>query len=697
MRYKKYIKQIIVLIANTLLLHSLHATNYTVSTKTDLQNKMNAAVPGDTVIVANGTYNNWGSITFTNNNGTSSSAWIVLKAQSFKGVTFTGSAYIQFKGTHVRIDGFVFANGNAGTNAVISFRSSSSNLANYCRISNIIIDNFNTPSVDSSTENEWIGLYGTNNRIDHCSFINKYNARATVVVWYSSTTYPNPAISTYHLIDSNYFNGRSYMGDNGGECMRIGDSNASRTNGFNTIEYNLFENCTQTEPEIVSNKSDFNTYRYNTFKNCNGGLTLRHGRYCSVYSNFFIVDDATKTRSYGIRVIDKGHKIYNNYLEGLLGNKNSLTALRCPIILYNGLTNSNDTTDADKASGYFPADSVVVAFNTIVNSVGGAGIVLGFTDAGDNTFQPKGIVVANNLIKMSSGQAAYIDPANTLLTYTAEGNMYNAPNGLGLSSSTGFSNQTLSFGSRTNGILTPPSLVQDAAINTNNYSSLLNGLDAQIKSRSSVYDVGSIELNGSGTVIASPVDSNLVGAGKPLTILPVDLIEFKTLFFNKIVNLSWIVSNEINFKQYEVEWSNDGNNFNSLTTINARGNSSLQSYSYQHFNPSLGNNYYRLKMIDNDGSYKYSMIKLVSVGKAITVSVYPNPSKDFITVDLNGSISSKAEILLIDNAGRTVQKFSNLSSHSIKIPTTNLITGMYYIQLTQQGKQNINYPFMVNH
>jgi hypothetical protein len=76
---------------------------------------------------------------------------------------------------------------------------------------------------------------------------------------------------------------------------------------------------------------------------------------------------------------------------------------------------------------------------------------------------------------MTTGQAAYKESSNTSLTYSAEGNIYNAPNGAGLSPSIGFTSNTLSFGSRVNGILPPPSLVQDASLNTSNYTSLLNG------------------------------------------------------------------------------------------------------------------------------------------------------------------------------------------------------------------------------
>ena len=265
----------------------LNATNYTVSDKTNLQNKMNIAMPGDTVFVASGSYN-WGLINVVNTNGTSTSAWIVLKPLVANGVNFTNTTYIKFSGKRISINGFKFTSGNAGTNAIIQTRDNSGVFASYSRVTNITFDNYN-PAYDS-IGNNWVALYGTNNRLDHCTFYNKTNANPVVSIVYDNNTIPQKSTSTYHLIDSNFFNHIAYQGDNGGEVIRLGTSSNIATDGFNIVEYNLFQNCIQQEPEIISNKSCRNTFRYNTIRDCNGGITIRRGRYCSVYSNFIFRD-----------------------------------------------------------------------------------------------------------------------------------------------------------------------------------------------------------------------------------------------------------------------------------------------------------------------------------------------------------------------------------------------------------------------
>ena len=678
-----------------LTINFVYATNYTVATKTDLQNKMTAALPGDTIIVLNGTYS-WGQIGLNNTKGSATSKWIVLKAETRNGVVFTGSTYMQFGGKRIMITGFKFANGNTGSNDVVQFRSSSLVGASYCRLNNITIDNYNSDTtgaaagLSSSIDNKWVSIYGTNNRVDHCTFINKCNAGATVVVWYDNAVYPLQSTPTYNRIDSNYFNKRSFMGGNGGESIRVGTSQASRTYAYNTIEFNLFENMTQTEPEIISNKTCFNTYRYNTFKNCSGGLTLRHGRYCNAYGNFFIVNKTGVTENYGIRIIDKGHKVYNNYFEGLYGNKGSLTSIRCPIILYNGFYAVNDTTDPNHTNTYWPGDSSIIAFNTLVNCQGGAGIVLGFTDNGANIYQPLGIRVASNLISMSNGQAVYIPPTNTQLTYFAEGNIFKAPNGLGLSSTTGFTSSTLTFGSRTNGILQPPSLVQDAATNTSIYATMLAGLDASGRTRSAIYDVGCTELNGTGNVVASPLDSTQVGAGTPVIVAPVHLIGFTATQIKNEIQLNWKVENEINFYRYEIEKSTNRIDFENIGNVIANNNS---NYIFNVNNSNNLQQYFRLKLIDKDGTYTYSNIVLIKLNDIIEANLYPNPAKGFMSINLN-KIPQNTHLVLNDFTGRIISKIL-LTQSITNFSTSNLASGIYTVQLIENNQIIKTIPFIV--
>jgi hypothetical protein len=100
---------------------------------------------------------------------------------------------------------------------------------------------------------------------------------------------------------------------------------------------------------------------------------------------------------------------------------------------------------------------------------------------------------------------------------------------LGLVNTAGFTNTTLTFGTRVNGILPPPSVVQDASLNTANYVALIGNLDAQGQTRSSIFDAGCDEINGTGMVSNFPLDSNAVGAGRPIIVLRSQTITFPAI------------------------------------------------------------------------------------------------------------------------------------------------------------------------
>lgn len=90
--------------------------------------------------------------------------------------------------------------------------------------------------------------------------------------------------------------------------------------------------------------------------------------------------------------------------------------------------------------------------------------------------------------------------------------------------------------------------------------------------------------------------------------LPVTLKSFTASYQNGNIGLSWSTVNEINMKAYQVERSVDAKNFVTIGTVVARNSGNENNYSYLDLKTLNGTSYYRLKMVDMDGSYRYSTI-----------------------------------------------------------------------------------------
>ena len=109
--------------------------------------------------------------------------------------------------------------------------------------------------------------------------------------------------------------------------------------------------------------------------------------------------------------------------------------------------------------------------------------------------------------------------------------------------------------------------------------------------------------------------------------LPVRLVSFSALQLDGQVQLKWQSAEEKNTAYFEVERSADGKNFALVLTKKAQGNSSsLVSYNAIDSNPISGTSYYRLKMVNLDGTFEYSSMVSVSSEGAVQVRAYPNPS-----------------------------------------------------------------------
>jgi poly(beta-D-mannuronate) lyase len=345
------------------------AADFFVATPTQIAAALSKVQPGDTVIMRNG---KWQEADILFDPQGTAKLPITLRAETPGKVVISGESRLRIGGKHLIVDGLFFRKAFNDDHLIV-FRKDSKQLAEHCRLTNCAIVDCNVP--DAADESRWISLYGRHNRIDHCWIEGKRTKGTTVAVFLSE----QPA---HHRIDRNHFGPRPDLGKNGGETIRVGDSNTASTSARVVVENNLFEACSG-EAEIISSKSCDNIYRWNTFLRSSGALTLRHGHRCTVSANFFLGEKARGTG--GVRIIGRGHRVVNNYFADLEGDDQ-----RAALSIMKGLEDSPD-------DGYEPVNGAIVAFNTFVNCK--QTIVVGLTDEdADLNVTPQNCTIANNLI-----------------------------------------------------------------------------------------------------------------------------------------------------------------------------------------------------------------------------------------------------------------------------------------------------------
>lgn len=317
-----------------------NAADFRISPETDIKRLAKELAAGDNIILEDGTWLDT-QLNFEQLQGTED-APIRIRAETPGRTIISGRSQLRISGQNVIISGLMFRDAQ-GMSDVVEFRTHSERHAHRCRITDCLFEE--SDDANPSTESHWLSIYGSENRVDHCTFRGKTNKGTTLVVWVTDTP-------GRHRIDHNYFGRRPALGANGVETVRIGTSDVSEFDSQTIVEQNYFHEC-DGEAEIISNKSCGNIYRYNMFEKCSGALTLRHGHRCTVDSNAFL--GRLKTGSGGVRIVGQSHKVVNNYFEGLRGN-----AERAALSIMNGIPDS-------PLNGYAPVRNAQVMHNTFVD------------------------------------------------------------------------------------------------------------------------------------------------------------------------------------------------------------------------------------------------------------------------------------------------------------------------------------------
>ena len=138
--------------------------------------------------------------------------------------------------------------------------------------------------------------------------------------------------------------------------------------------------------------------------------------------------------------------------------------------------------------------------------------------------------------------------------------------------------------------------------------------------------------------------------------LPIKLLSFTGQLVNSDVLLKWITTSEINANHFDVQRSLDANSFVSIGKINATNTNARQLYSFTDDEDYSGVRYYRLRMVDKDGSFIYSNVITINKGTYLNSlqSVYPNPTHSVISIEFTSNSFMKGTLMINDVDGRTI-------------------------------------------
>lgn len=181
--------------------------------------------------------------------------------------------------------------------------------------------------------------------------------------------------------------------------------------------------------------------------------------------------------------------------------------------------------------------------------------------------------------------------------------------------------------------------------------------------------------------------------------LPVELLYFEAhKTKQQQVRLNWETASEINNDYFEIQRlqlnqnANDPTAWQVLGIVKGQG-TSLEKYAYTWLdkNPFLGNNYYRLRQVDVDGTFAYSrIIHLSFKGAAIAISIYPNPVGEVLYYQ--GASENEIEsIELLDVEGQLLWKSTVIDG---ELRLSNLPQGQYLLQLKQTNSSTITKTFI---
>lgn len=191
-------------------------------------------------------------------------------------------------------------------------------------------------------------------------------------------------------------------------------------------------------------------------------------------------------------------------------------------------------------------------------------------------------------------------------------------------------------------------------------------------------DLNTSTNNISATVINSSIARVTASGAVPL---PVILISFDAQkdISGQAALLSWQVAQEKNLDRYIVERSTDAKVFGSLGFVPVAGKA---TYGFTDTKPLTGKNSYRLKIVDHDGSFTYSEVRVLNFeNRHGAFRVYPNPVKGEVVTITNDDIRNRQiQVTVTDISGKIIRTFL-LDGAQTQMDVSGWTPGTYIISI----------------
>ncbi|HMO62588.1 MAG TPA: right-handed parallel beta-helix repeat-containing protein [Ferruginibacter sp.] len=200
--------------------------------------------------------------------------------------------------------------------------------------------------------------------------------------------------------------------------------------------------------------------------------------------------------------------------------------------------------------------------------------------------------------------------------------------------------------------------------------------------------VDSIEYN--GTITLAPYSSKVLLKKGPISgVLPVKLLSFNANTADKkTVKTEWKTTEEVNSSHYMVQRSSNGRDFENIGKVTSNNIADRQStYSFADMNPLQGTNYYRLMMVDKDGTAEYSKTVAVQIKAAngfAVDNIRLTTSSSMVKFTLNSSQQQEVNVALMDASGRILlntKVAAGQGANYISRPVSGLSNGVYYLKM----------------